>query len=149
MSTPVFDPDDQQALRAEGPRSANIAKGGRDAVLFRGEGEDGFSLVKAWFAPYYVLPRHSHNGDCLYYIVEGSITMGSQVLQAGDGFFVPDGAPYAYEAGPDGVAVVEFRVRTSFGMNIPGGQLERLRRMAVVADKHVSEWEDFAARTAK
>ena len=56
--------------------------------------------------------------------------MGSQVLEAGDGFFVPSDAPYAYEAGSEGVVVLEFRTATSFGMKIPGGQLERLRKRA-------------------
>jgi len=119
--------------------------GAHDAVLFRGDGDDGFSLVKAWFGPHYVLPRHAHDSDCLYYVAEVSLVMGSQVLAAGDGFFVPSGAPYAYEAGPDGVIVLEFRMRTSFGMKIPGGQLERLRRMAVVADEHAEEWTDRRA----
>jgi Cupin domain len=90
-------------------------------------------------------PRHSHDGDCLYYVVEGSLVMGSQVLEAGDGFFVPSGAPYAYEAGPEGVVVLEFRSCTSFGMNIPGGQLERLRRMGAVADEHAEEWAALRA----
>jgi len=140
MSSPIFDPDDERELSADGPRSGNIALGGHDAVLFRGEREDGYSLVRAWFAPHYVLPRHSHDADCLYYIVEGSISMGSQVLEAGDGFFVPSGAPYAYEAGDDGVVVLEFRMRTSFNMIIPGGQVDRWRRMAAVADLHAEEW---------
>ena len=107
MSAPIFDPDDQAALKADGPRSPNIALGGHDAVLFRGDGDDGFSL---------------------------------------DGFFVPSGAPYAYEAGPDGVVVLEFRSRTSFGMEIPGGQLERLRRMGVVADEHAEQWAEMRAQ---
>jgi hypothetical protein len=94
----------------------------------------------------HVLPRHTHDGDCLYYVAEGSLVMGSQVLAAGDGFFVPSCAPYAYEAGPEGVVVLEFRMRTSFGMNIPGGQLERLRRMAVVADEHAEEWTEERAK---
>ena len=148
MSAPVFDPGDQAELRADGPRTQNIALGGHDAVLYRGEGDDAFSLVKAWFGPNFVLPRHSHDGDCLYYIVQGSITMGSQVLEAGDGFFVPSDAPYAYEAGPDGVVVLEFRDRTSFGMNIPGGQVERLRRLGVVADEHADEWAAQRAEIA-
>jgi len=140
MAAPAFDAADQEALKADGPRSPNIVVGAHDAVLFRGEGDDGFSLVKAWFGPHYVLPRHTHDGDCLYYVAEGSLVMGSQVLEAGDGFFVPSGAPYAYEAGPEGVVVLEFRSRTSFGMDIPGGQLERLRRMGVVADEQAEEW---------
>ena len=72
--------------------------------------------------------------------------MGSQVIEAGDGFFVPSDAPYAYEAGPDGVVVLEFRTRTSFGMQIPGGQLERWRRMAVVADENAEQWAELRAQ---
>jgi quercetin dioxygenase-like cupin family protein len=146
MSPPVFDAADQEALKADGPRTPNVMLGGHDAVLFRGEGDDGFSLVKAWFGPNYVLPRHSHDGDCLYYVVEGSLIMGSQVIEAGDGFFVPSDAPYAYEAGPEGVVVLEFRTRTSFGMQIPGGQLERWRRMAVVADENAEQWAELRAQ---
>ena len=87
----------------------------------------------------------SHDGDCLYHVVEGSLVMGSQTLVAGDGFFVPSGAPYAYEAGPDGVVVLEFRTCTAFGMDIPGGQLERWRRMGAVADEHAEDWAVFHA----
>jgi hypothetical protein len=123
MSAPVFDAADQEALKADGPRSPNIMLGGHDAVLFRGEGDDGFSLV-----------------------AEGSLVMGSQVLEAGDGFFVASGAPYAYEAGPDGVVVLEFRMRTSFRMDIPGGQLERLRRMGAVADEQAEQWAELRAQ---
>jgi quercetin dioxygenase-like cupin family protein len=108
-------------------------------VLFRGEGDDGFSLVRVWFAPHYVLPRHTHEADCLYYVAEGSLTMGSQVLDAGDGFFVPAGAPYGYEAGPEGATVLEFRTRTSFDMKLPP-QIERLRRMHETADEHRDDW---------
>lgn len=148
MSFPEFDAADQEALKADGPRNPTLALGGRDAVVFRGDGEDGFSLVRAWFGPHYVLPRHTHDGDCLYYIVEGSLTMGSKMLVAGDGFFVPSGSPYAYEAGPDGVSVLEFRTRTKFGMKIPGGQVERLRRMAAAADEHGERWKEFHADPA-
>lgn len=143
MRPPVFDAADQEALKADGPRSTNIGVGAHDAVLFRGDGDDGFSLVRAWFGPHYVLPRHTHDGDCMYYVAEGSLVMGSQVLEAGDGFFVPSNAPYAYEAGPEGVVVLEFRNCTSFGMDIPGGQLERLRRMGTVADEHAEEWTEL------
>ncbi|MDG2029181.1 MAG: hypothetical protein P8J50_18955 [Acidimicrobiales bacterium] len=140
MSIPVFDADDQAALAEHGGMSTKAAVGTHDVVLFRGEGENGFSLVRAWFGPHFVLPRHTHDGDCLYYAEEGSLSMGSQELVSGDGFFVPDGAPYAYEAGADGVVVLEFRTRTTFGMNIIGGQVDRLRRMAEVAEEHEDQW---------
>ncbi len=143
MAAPVFDPGDMKALADDGPRSPTVALGIADTLVFRGEGHDGSSLVRAWLAPHYVLPRHTHSGDCLYYIVEGSITMGSQQLGAGDGFFVPSDAPYAYEAGPEGAVVLEFRAQTSFDIKFTGGQLERWRRMAVVAEEHGDRWVEM------
>jgi len=146
MRTPEFDPDDRAALAEDGPRSPHLVTGTHDSVMYRGEGDDGMSLVRAWFGPHYVLPRHTHDGDCLYYVVAGSLQMGSQVLGAGDGFFVPSDAPYAYEAGPDGVEVLEFRSVTSFGMKIPGGQVERLRRAGQVAEEHGDDWAERRAQ---
>jgi quercetin dioxygenase-like cupin family protein len=143
MVPPTFDPEDRRVLAEDGPRSPTIALGIDDTLVFRSEGDAGCSLVRAWLAPHYVLPRHSHSADCLYYIIEGSIVMGAQRLAAGDGFFVPSGAPYAYEAGPGGAVVLEFRAQTSFDMQIPGGQLERWRRMAVVAEEHGERWVEL------
>jgi quercetin dioxygenase-like cupin family protein len=146
MSGPYFDADDMTVLAADGPRPKTVAMGIEDKLVFRGEGPEGSSLVRAWLGPHYVLPRHSHSGDCLYYIVEGSITMGAQVLVAGDGFFVPSDAPYAYEAGADGAVVLEFRTQTTFDMQIPGGQLERWRKMATVAEEHGDRWVELRAK---
>ena len=44
--------------------------------------------------------------------------MGNRVIGAGDGFFVKADAPYAYQAGPDGAEVLEFRAATNFDMRI-------------------------------
>jgi len=152
MSAPVFEGDDRAVLAADGPRSPNLLTGNLDEVVYRGEGDDGMSLVRAWFGPHYVLPRHTHDGDCLYYVVAGSLKMGSQELQAGDGFFVPCNAPYGYEAGPDGVVVLEFRQRTSFGIQVPEGQLAGLRRLAAAAEAYGDDWaerRDVVARAAR
>jgi quercetin dioxygenase-like cupin family protein len=146
MSAPEFNAADMKALAADGPRPKTVAMGIDDKLVFRGEGPEGSSLVRAWLGPHYVLPRHSHSGDCLYYIVEGSITMGAQELVTGDGFFVPSDAPYAYEAGADGAVVLEFRTQTSFDMQIPGGQLERWRKMATVAEEHGERWVELRAK---
>jgi quercetin dioxygenase-like cupin family protein len=148
MLPPEVDRDDQRAIRAEGRSNPNIPFGDTDEVLFRGEGEHGFSLVRAWFGPHYVLPRHTHDGDCLYFVAEGCLKMGAKTLEAGDGFFVPEGAPYGYVAGPDGVVVLEFRTRTTFGMKVLGGQLDTLRRLVDAADEHGETWKTMhAART--
>ena len=146
MSMPEFDPDDQALLKADGPRNRDIHLGAHDQVLFRGDGPNGYSLVRAEFAPHFVLVRHTHNADCLYAIVAGSLTMGAVTLVAGEGFFVPADAPYGYEAGPDGVVVLEFRTRTTFDMKIPGGQIERLRQLNRAAEEHGALWRTL--RTA-
>ena len=88
-----------------------ISPGNIVTPLFDQGGENGMSLIHAWFGPNFPLFRHSHPrlGDCLYYIVAGSAVLGSQVLKPGDGFFVPNGMPYKYRAGPEGVEILEFR----------------------------------------
>lgn len=69
----------------------------------------GFSLVYAWFRSGFQLPVHSHNADCLYYIISGEAIMGNRTLKAGDGFFVPKDVFYSYTAGPEGIEILEFR----------------------------------------
>ncbi len=74
----------------------------------------GLSLTYCWFKSGYALPLHSHSADCLYSIVAGSLKIGTEVLGAGDGFFLGRDVPYAYTAGPEGVEVMEFRTSDKF-----------------------------------
>jgi mannose-6-phosphate isomerase-like protein (cupin superfamily) len=74
----------------------------------------GFSLAHAWLKKDYPLALHSHDSDCLYYVVAGTLRLGSEELGARDSFFVPAGTPYTYRPGPDGVEVLEFRHATEF-----------------------------------
>jgi mannose-6-phosphate isomerase class I len=102
------------------------------------------SLIRLWYAPHYALPRHSHDVDCLYYVVAGEERLGKQVLTAGDGFFVPAGVPYAYTAGRDGVEVLEFRATSQFGIHVTESP-ERWAQLVDLARVHREEW---AAQTA-
>ncbi len=90
---------------------AGYLEGDEVEVLFN---LPGFSLVRAWLKKDYPLLMHSHDSDCLYYVVAGTLKMGTEELSAGDGFFVPAGARYQYRPGPDGVEVLEFRHATHF-----------------------------------
>lgn len=74
----------------------------------------GFSLTHAWLKKDYPLLLHTHDSDCLYYVLAGSLQMGVEELGAGDSLFVPGGAAYQYRPGPDGVEVLEFRHATAF-----------------------------------
>jgi mannose-6-phosphate isomerase-like protein (cupin superfamily) len=74
----------------------------------------GFGLTHVWFKPGYPLPLHSHDADCLYYIIAGSVRLGTEELGPRDSFFVPEDVPYTYRVGPEGVELLEFRHATHF-----------------------------------
>jgi mannose-6-phosphate isomerase-like protein (cupin superfamily) len=76
----------------------------------------GFSLTHVWFKSGFPLPLHTHNADCLYYVVGGELTLGTETLGAGDGVFVPAETPYKFTPGEAGVEVLEFRHATQFNM---------------------------------
>jgi quercetin dioxygenase-like cupin family protein len=105
----------------------------RLTVPFRQEGPGGFSLVTVEFGPGFLLPRHSHSSDCLYYVTAGSLVMGKRVLGPGDGFFLPAEQPYAYRAGPEGVKLLEFRHQARFDMKIHEKDMARYRANALAS----------------
>ena len=97
---------------------AGIDEGQSVKLLFSAP---GISLTYAWFRSGFPLPRHSHDADCLYYIAAGSLTLGTETLGAGDGFFVPAESAYAYVPGPQGVEVLEFRNADHFNIRFMAG----------------------------
>jgi len=101
----------------------------------------GFSLTHVWFKKDYPLPLHSHDADCLYYIISGTIRMGSEDLGPRDTFFVPSGVPYSYRPGPDGVELLEFRHSTSFNfVNLAKGEAFWTKAAETVA-ANVDDWK--------
>lgn len=118
---------------------AGVLAGSVVRQLFRHTGEDGFSLVHVWFKPHYHLPRHSHDADCLYYVLSGKVIMGSQVLGPGDGFYVPLDQSYGYRAGAEGVEVLEFRHSTSFDIKIDE-KPEVFARILETVEKNRDQW---------
>ncbi len=114
--------------------------GERNLVLFREPGEEGMSLVHVWFKSGYVLPFHSHDVDCLYYVIGGELRMGSHLLRKGDGFFIPAGHGYGYEAGPEGVEVLEFRNATRFNLRLGGNDETRWKRIVETCRERAQAW---------
>lgn len=110
--------------------------------LFEEPGENGLSLCYAWFKSGYLLPRHSHNADCVYYVIAGELKLGKQVLRKGDGFFVPNGAPYSYEAGPEGVEILEFRNATRFHFLFGNNDETHWQRMADSVKDNSANWAE-------
>jgi len=141
MSAPQMSAETGAAFRNS--ISAGIGDGGTVKVLVRQpEEEGGFSLVQLWFKPHYPLVRHTHDADCMYYVLSGSAIMGNQTLRPGDGFFVPAEAPYRYQAGPDGVEILEVRHGVAhFDMKIPDASDEQWRTMEETSRAHHDEWK--------
>lgn len=108
---------------------AGMVRGERAEVPYR---RPGMSLARLRLKSGFPLPLHTHDCDCLYYIVAGSIQLGSEMLEAGDGFFVGSEVPYGYTAGPEGAEVIEFRATDSFNIRIK--------------DKPVAAWEKDAEK---
>jgi quercetin dioxygenase-like cupin family protein len=118
-----------------------LTSGTKAVLLFKEPGDRGMSLGYAWFKSGYVLPRHSHNADCLYYVLGGELHMGSQTLRKGDGVFIPADAGYTYEAGPNGVEVLEFRNATQFHLMFQGNDEAHWDRIASVLKNNCPKWE--------
>ena len=111
-------------------------------VLFKEPGENGMSLLHVWFKSGYILPFHSHSTDCLYYITAGELHMGAHVLKKGDGFFIPGGHGYGYEAGPEGVEVLEFRNASHFNLLFSKNPLERWQKIADSYVERADIWKE-------
>lgn len=122
---------------------ANVVEGvgEMNLMLFSEPGDEGLSLLWAWFKSGYVLPRHSHNADCLYFVLGGELRMGSHVLRKGDGMFIPKDHAYGYEAGPGGVEVLEFRNATRFNLVFKGNDEARWDRIVETFRDRAAIWE--------
>ena len=115
-------------------------------LLWQG-GANGMSLSHNWFGPNFPLFRHSHPrfGDCLYYVVGGELLMGNRKLGRGSTFFIPNGQPYKFAAGPDGVEVLEFRAGggedEASGTIVKENSLEAIQQIIDRSYEVDSEWQ--------
>lgn len=134
QSMPVKPETQQWAAKAV---EAGVKQGHENRLLFSGA---GFSLVYAWFKSGYPLPRHTHNSDCLYYVVAGSLRLGDQELGKGDGFFVGGDVPYSYVAGPEGVEILEFRAVEDFDINMLANNSRFWERVVKVVEERSEDW---------
>ena len=91
--------------------AAGFGEGSQVKLLYS---RPGMSLTHVWFKSGFPLPRHSHNADCLYFIVAGTLRLGVEELGPGDGFFLGVDVPYTYVPGEQGVEVLEFRTSDRF-----------------------------------
>jgi mannose-6-phosphate isomerase-like protein (cupin superfamily) len=109
----------------------------------------GFSLTHAWLKRDYPLLLHSHDSDCLYYVVAGALQMGAEELGAGDCFFVPADAAYQYRPGPEGVEVLEFRHVGAFDFRNLTKNAAFYAKAAETVAANVQHWREAAPPSAR
>ena len=138
----------EEPVRAKvGEMVKAFSSGAATTPLFAQQGPNGMNLVHVWFGPNFPLFRHSHPryGDCLYYVVAGEIVMGRRRLGPGSGFFVPNGMPYKYRAGADGVELLEFRAGggdpEAPGMKLDEHSMGSIQKIIDGANEHRDSWE--------
>lgn len=136
---PLENVSETDAMAMSGPTSPQEQVGAFVKVLFADE-TLGLSVAYSWFKPDFILPRHSHNADCAYYVISGEAHLGTEILRAGDGFFIPAGGNYQYSAGPEGVEVLEFRTAARFDMRLSGNSEAAWRRIAENAMANHQRW---------
>ncbi|CAN7267789.1 hypothetical protein LJR225_001305 [Phenylobacterium sp. LjRoot225] len=136
---PLDNVSEADAQAMSGPTSPEEQIGAFVKVLYADEAV-GISVAYSWFKPNFILPRHSHNADCAYYVISGEAHLGTEILRAGDGFFIPAGGNYQYAAGPEGVEVLEFRTAAQFNMRLSGNSEAAWRRIAENAAANHQRW---------
>jgi len=87
-------------------REAGDVGGAQALTLYSGP---TMHVSYVWFKSGYPLPIHSHDVDCFYQVIAGSMRLGTEVLEKGDGVFIPGGVPYTVTPGDEGVELFEFR----------------------------------------
>lgn len=110
-------------------------------ILFQ-EPESKLTLAYVWLRPNFQLPRHSHSADCTYYVISGSAIFGKETLKAGDVFFVPGDIPYFYQAGPEGVEVIEFRTVMKSNFMLHNLDKRYLDRAGEIAEQNDDSWQN-------
>lgn len=142
MSDPEFPP----AILAEFDVSL-LAGGSVVDVVFQDSRSNGFSLTNLRLAPNYILPAHTHNVDCLYYVVSGWIMLGRRRIDPGGGFLVMANRPYGYRAGSAGATVLEFRQSTGFNLVVTETSTAKWREIFDVVAENKG-WPGFVESVA-
>jgi len=104
----------------------------------------GMSLTYVRFKPGFALPLHSHSANCLYFIITGSIRMGTEELGPGDGFYLGTDVPYAYVPGKEGVELLEFRDSNSFDFKATAKNADYWKTLAANMAEASAGWTQDA-----
>lgn len=99
----------------------------------------------AWFKSGFPLPLHSHDVDCYYLVIAGSMRVGTEELGKGDGVFIPADAPYTVTPGDDGVEFIEMRTSPDYDTNYRGRTDSYWNRVADTLREREHIWAEEKA----
>lgn len=71
--------------------------------------ESELQLAELTFIPNAEAVIHKHDNDEIMYVVSGEMHFGNRVLKAGSSIYIPGNTFYSFNAGPNGLRVVNFR----------------------------------------
>ncbi|MDT0575948.1 hypothetical protein RM533_07090 [Croceicoccus sp. F390] len=84
-------------------------------------------LLEIFYPANAVINVHAHEEDEIIYVVEGDIRLGKRLYPKGSSVFIARQTLYSFEAGPDGLHMVNFRARADHSFITQSEYLARKR----------------------
>ena len=98
------------------------------------------SILHIWNKPGYPTPLHSHDVDCLYFVVGGTVRVATEDLRPGDSFFIPADVPYTYKVGSEGAEVLEIRQAENWDLKLLAKNPAYFTNAVQAITAHVEGW---------
>jgi quercetin dioxygenase-like cupin family protein len=76
-------------------------------------------LVELRYEPGAVIQQHCHDEDEIIYVLSGAMVIGARTVGPGACLTVPGGVFYGFRAGPEGLAILNFRARPDASFHLP------------------------------
>jgi len=108
------DPEMLEKMRSRGIEFTPEELAGRTREHHLGSDTEP-ELFEVRFQPGTVVNSHAHLRDEIIFVIEGSLQLGSRVLEPGSSVYVAANTLYSFRAGPHGVRFVNFRPTAGAG----------------------------------
>lgn len=116
---------------------AGFGTGATARVLYE---SDDLHIGYVWFKSGFPLPLHSHDADCFYQIIAGSMRVGTAELRSGDGVLIPADTPYTVTPGEAGVEFIEVRPTHDYDTDYKRGTEKYWNKLVEIATARQDVW---------
>jgi quercetin dioxygenase-like cupin family protein len=76
-------------------------------------------LVELRYEPGAEIQTHCHDEDEIIYVLSGAMRIGARTVGPGACLTVPGGVFYGFQAGPEGLEILNFRARPDGSFHLP------------------------------